>query len=592
MTLTRQETFARLAKAEKAGDTAEYKAILEAAVVEFQDDPVIVAQHARLLYMSGEKDRAAKQFVRAVNLTRGQYHVRMAICDTIYEVGLQKLASQCLPKLADVETVNESFARIKILRSQKDKVSVGKCCDHLVRTATMTSDQWKQISGLAGVAGRAPAAIKAFVNSLEGRAPDSKEILNLVFLCIKNDDLDSAENWLAQAPAETKDDPNILTARAICLRKRGKTDEAVQAYRALIAVNPLANSAWQGLSELVTKEELPPLAEQIEDILAKEELSEIQQRSFQYDLGRMYERIKETDKAFAAYREANNLYKGLIAASGREYRPEKMELVRQKQLGMFADFSPEELARGSGFSAQTPIFIVGMPRSGTTLLERMLGAIPSVAMGGEDPALVNVVNEYAYEIVRRRAKPPAKMTEAVWQGLAESYWTRALVHGRHVINKLPQNFRWAGWIMKMFPDAPIIYLERDPMDIGWSIYKRPMLPDFNFAVDQEFLAHAIKECREYIAGWSSQAPDRILRVRFEDLVSDPEANSRRIVDFCGLEWTPACLEPEKLDTPTFTISEQQVRAPINQKGIGRWQAYSEHLKPMAAKLKEYGVTEG
>lgn len=584
----RQIALKKISQAQRAKDPAAVRAAFVAALQEMPEDPVVLAKWAEYQFDQGEKPVARKAMLKAFSLVpAGEHRLKIAMCDKMFCMDFHVEAFKLLPPIVPEERALDTLARIKILRHHKDDIGVRKACEHLIAHAKLPLNRWSQISALALASGHPAAAVQAFKKSIRKTGAKPEQLNRLVALHIENDDLESAWEVLETAPEDVRQQPTMLAAMAQCQRKRGNKAAAIDAYRRLLEHTPTHTAAWNGLADLSEKSDLPALIAQCQKVLKDESIADMEAMLVWFALARMQDRLQQAKDAFNSFQTANDLMHAFYVAENRAYNPERMERVRAR----LTEWFPPDLfgPRKADDNRDQPIFVVGMPRSGTSLLERILASMPGVKAGGESKALARVASEHHQEALRGAAPRPNGLAPETWQSFSESYWDITRVHGRFVTDKLPQNYRNLGWGMKMFPAAPIIYLKRDPRDIGWSLYKRAFRSTFSYSVKQEAIAHAIKECEAYMDHWRRVAPDRILTVQFEELVQNPEAVTREIAAFCGLEWTQACLSPEKLDVPTFTISEQQVREPINAKGLGRWKDYEDYLQPMIRALDSYGL---
>lgn len=244
--------------------------------------------------------------------------------------------------------------------------------------------------------------------------------------------------------------------------------------------------------------------------------------------------------------------------------------------------------RSSPGKENTPIFIVGMPRSGTSLLERMLGILDGVEMGGESFALGHLASRYFSDLAQYARAFPHRLTPEEWGAFADEYWSLSRARAAFVTDKMPTNYFYIGLAMKMFPHAPILHLKRDPMDVCWSIYRRRFQNAYGYACNFEKLAHAYLMSDQMMDFWKERAPGRIMTVQYETLAADPENTSKKIAEFCGLEWHEKCLATHEVDAATFTFSDTQVRKPISTKGIGQWREYEAYLGPLKQALEERG----
>ena len=246
---------------------------------------------------------------------------------------------------------------------------------------------------------------------------------------------------------------------------------------------------------------------------------------------------------------------------------------------------PLKSSSGNDVTA-SPIFIVGMPRSGTTLVERILGCLDDVVVGGESEAVEVISTQHYWSLEQGRAVPPRKLQTDSWDSFANEYWRRSTKTGCRLTDKMPHNFWHLGFVRSMFPAAPIIYMRRDPRDVCLSIYTRMFADGHRYACDLEWLGHYYSMSISMMEHWKAVYGDRILEVIYEDLVADPTEQTRDIAAFCDLQWDPACLEFHKQETASFTFSELQVREPINTKGIGAWRNYETQLSPLFDALRK------
>ncbi len=249
-----------------------------------------------------------------------------------------------------------------------------------------------------------------------------------------------------------------------------------------------------------------------------------------------------------------------------------------------------------GFDCADPIFIIGMPRTGTTLVERILGSHSQVCAAGE-------LNDFALELVRLGRQlpgpPPASRLDFVaatarldFRELGAGYVarTRALRDDRpFFIDKLPFNFLYAGLIHLALPRARIINLRRHPMDTCYAVYKQLFKDAYPFSYDLDDLGRYYIAYDELMRHWNSVMPGVIHTVAYEALVSDLEGETRRLLEHCGLAWEDACLHFHRNSRASTTASAVQVRQPIYDTSIGKWRHYARQLEPLRASLERAGI---
>ncbi len=311
-----------------------------------------------------------------------------------------------------------------------------------------------------------------------------------------------------------------------------------------------------------------------------------------FALAKELEDLGQAEKSFAALSEGAALKRQSItydAASERAsidgIRAEYTQQVMQADL--------------PGHGEEGAIFIVGMPRTGTTLLERMLGRHSNVGSAGE---LLDFGQLLAAACRKSQAANPGTgMVEASrkidFAALGRDYMAcaREAAGGSQVfIDKMPVNYIYCGLIRKALPNARIIHLVRDPMDSCYAIYKTLFNQAYHFSYDFYELADYYTTYHRTMRHWHDVMPGAILDVHYEQLVTDTEAQARRILAWCGLEWQDAVLSPSHNDTPSTTASAAQVREPVYTSSMQKWRRYQDGLTPLMDRLVEAGIvdTEG
>jgi tetratricopeptide (TPR) repeat protein len=302
-----------------------------------------------------------------------------------------------------------------------------------------------------------------------------------------------------------------------------------------------------------------------------------------FALGRLLDESGRYDEAFQRYSMANQLVRANWPANGDRF---DAKAFARSVDGLIASNTAQFLAEdpGDGNMSELPVFIVGMPRSGTTLVEQICASHPRVYGAGELDAIARI----SWELVRNRAKRNGQM--AIGRRLADGHIVRLHRLGRgalRVVDKMPDNMLLVGLIARLFPRARIIYCSRDPRDTALScffqVFSQGAQP---FSYD---LADCGSRCRDISrlgAHWLGLRPWHMIEVNYEKLVADLEGQSRRLIEFLGLDWDPACLEFHRTERTVATVSHWQVRQPIYSSSIGRWRYYEKHLGPLFAALND------
>lgn len=369
----------------------------------------------------------------------------------------------------------------------------------------------------------------------------------------------------------------------------GRVDEALELFRRVSGIAPL-----QGWSQLIHAREVPDdpaVLEQIEQAARQPGLEGPVRSSLLFLLSMAHDRLKNYDRAFAAATQANEAVRALLRYSPARHRVEVDRIM--------ARFSPEFIATRSnwGNPSEVPVFIVGMPRSGTTLAEQILAGHSQVHGAGElslSGDLVTRFNLWEQKLGSGWTYPEclADLTPAKARQLAD-HWLVQLrerdSQARYVVDKLPHNFEHIGLIKLLFPNARVLSCLREPRDVAVSNFMTDYAAKFGgmgFAYDLAWIGEQLVDHRRLMDHWQALFPDSILEVGYEDTVTDTEAQARRMLAFLGLEWEPAVLEFQSVDRPVKTASSWQVRQPVYTTSKARWRNYADHLLPLEAALAD------
>ncbi|MEN1929718.1 sulfotransferase [Luteimonas sp. MJ250] len=251
-------------------------------------------------------------------------------------------------------------------------------------------------------------------------------------------------------------------------------------------------------------------------------------------------------------------------------------------------------APARGHAGAAPIFIVGMPRTGTTLVERMLVHGGSVRSAGEPLDLGNLIGAHAREALQARPQlTPAEASLHIdFEALGRDYarGVSEAAGAERFIDKMPANYMYCGLIRRALPEARIIHLQRDPLDSCHAVYKTLFFSAYHFSYDLDELARYYIAYRQTMAHWHEVMPGTILDVRYEDLVADPDGQARRILEWCGLPWDPETRYGQAPARAAFTTaSAAQVRAPVHARSVGGAQRHRKRLEPLVRRLAEAGI---
>ncbi|MEA3180218.1 MAG: hypothetical protein QOI59_3741 [Gammaproteobacteria bacterium] len=356
-------------------------------------------------------------------------------------------------------------------------------------------------------------------------------------------------------------------------RSAGRFAAAEQMFRRALEVDSNLVSAWVGLagSRRMASTDAQWIA--AGETIAVNTTTATDEAAIRFAMGKCFDDLGQYPQAFEQYQRANELLKPLaFPFEERVYAEFVNDLKRV--------YTPQSIAsaKATGSSSTRPVFVVGMPRSGTSLVEQILAAHPAVAGGGELDFWTNVLSGDE-EQIRRQLLP-----EATRQKLATDYLQ--ILRSRHpdagyVVDKAPRNADIVGLIHTVFPDARFIYMRRDPRDTCLSCFFQNFPAAHNYKFDLNDLASYYREHARLVAHWRKVLPPgTMLDVPYEELVADQETWTRRIVAFIGLEWDERCLRFEENPRPVVTSSSWQVRQRMYGDSVKRWRHYSKFVGPL------------
>ncbi|MEM1110672.1 MAG: sulfotransferase [Pseudomonadota bacterium] len=409
-------------------------------------------------------------------------------------------------------------------------------------------------------------------------------------------DLGAAHRCFERATAQAADTPHFVFNLGTSLRAVGQIEASEAAFERVLALKPHDWDAHLAISTLRQQTRDHNHLDRLGAALARTKSEPTAQVKLRYALAKEYEDLGEYASAFEHL------------ASGASLRRQHSHYDVASDLNAMATirevFTAEVLAAaGAGCDSGEPLFILGLPRTGSTLCERILGAHSAVQSCGE-------LQQFAVELVKlargTAAKPgvskheprgdklelikrsPGLSMEALGQRYIDS--TRPLTgEHAHFIDKMPLNFLYIGLISMALPGARIIHLKRGAMDSCYAIFKTYFQQTYPYSYDLEDLGRYYLAYRDLMAHWEQALPGKIIHVDYEALVADQEGVTRALLADCGLEWQAQCLDFHEVEQPTATASATQVRQRMSSGSVGKWRHYEEQLEPLARMLTEGGV---
>jgi len=505
------------------------------------DDPAVLSNLANALYLAERVEEAEPLFRRALEIRPGHLESHYGLGHVLAAMGLHEEAIVCYKRAAQIDPNNYNvwYGFGKACQNT-GRLEQAEAC--FQRALQLTEEPLEGLCALARVAraqGRHDEALAHLDAALE-HEPDSIVVLvEQADLYQRMGDRQRAYDRIRQILDAEIVTALIVTIYAFICRHFNECDEVVR------------------LGEL---------------LLAQEGLGRSDQIALHFAVGAALNDLEEYDAAFDHYRQGNDL---------TPHRFDR-EAHRAELDGLVAGYSDEAVPRMARASnrAEQPVFIVGMPRSGTSLVEQILASHPRVFGAGERADINVISGQLTRRLGRQYHEAVTSVETALLDELAEAHLHHlAELSGAadRVTDKMPQNFEKLGLIAQLFPAARVIHCTRDPRDTCLSIYFQRFNGTHTYAWELEDLAYYYKEYERLMAHWREVLPIEMIEVSYEAVVADLEGEAWRMVEFLGLEWDERCLRFHETERPVATASFDQVRRPIYKGSVGRWRHYERHL---------------
>ena len=379
----------------------------------------------------------------------------------------------------------------------------------------------------------------------------------------------------------------VLSEIGGVLQSTGRIDKSVAAFEESLKINPSQPSVWLALARLISTRQY-----EFSETQLKQMTTMLQQSSSDKDCARVafslashFDRVGDSDHAFELWRMGNECSQRFLGQQGHSYNPD----VRTQRINRRKKVFSQEFVRSLKpvSDSRRPIVVVGMPRSGTSLVEQILASHPNVAAGGELSYWSDVVETHL------GVKDPSEQASVItteWRTSAAEGYDRLLLSissdADRVVDKMPGNYMHVGLIATALPNATVIHCQRDPRDTCLSCYSQ-LFDDPQLQLSTSDLLWLAQQYQDYaglMRHWNAVLPGRIVEIRYEQLVQCPETEVRRLLEQCGLSWSAECLNFHSSQKTVHTASVVQVRQPFYKSSQGRWVRSKTHLQPLIDKL--------
>jgi tetratricopeptide (TPR) repeat protein len=544
---------------------------------------------ARQLHQAGDLAGAAVLYERIVELEPADAEV----------LGLLGLACHQLGRLADAQIW---YARALAIRPEDAELhfrlglvfasleradEAADCFREAVRLRPDSPEAWNNLGNVLLLQTQTEQAIRCYREAVRLRPDYGEACLNLGRALRENDQLSEGLVWYREAVRLRPEHAKARNNLAAALLEVGELAEAELHLRASLKHRPASPHVLCALAANGLYGASDPTMDQLRVWLADAHLPLMDASQLHATLAILLDRAGQWDESFRHCEQANRLRRELTLEAGGAFdAAEHSRLVDT----LLAVFTPAyfERARGWGSADDRPVFLVGMPRSGSSLVEQILSHHPDVAGVGELRDMPRMAMTLQEQTGTTDPYPEcvAGLDAALARTLAERYLAR--VHGlvgdaRRITDKLLENFMHLGLIATLLPRARVIHCRRDPLDTCVSCFFQ-VFQGMNFTSALGDLARYYKDYERLMAHWRQVLPLPVLDVVYEELVGDPAGVSRRMIGFCGLPWDERCLRFHENPRAVRTVSKLQVRRPIYSSSVGRWRRYSAHLSPLRQAL--------
>lgn len=565
----------------------------DAAAAHYRQAIALAPNYAEAHSNLGNALRAQKKYDEALPAYQRALQLRPNYADAISNMGT---ALREMGRAAEAEAAYRQALAIKpddpniinnLALSLKEAERLEEADALLTRSLSLDPSNAKTLTYLAlvNLARKRTAKAERTARQALALIPDDPDAVNAFGLVrYEQENLDEALALFRRAVALKPTFADAHNNIGNLLKEAGKLDEACEAYERVLKLDPNEAAYYVNFSDAKRFVAGDPHLATMEELARRSTLSETAQYQLDFALAKAYDDIGRFDEAFARMHRANII------------KRRRLVYDEAQMLGLFdrirAAFDQDLFEARSGVAcpSELPIFVIGMPRSGTTLIEQILASHPAIHGAGE-------LSDFD-ELAKRMSDAPGNafrhpedtrlIAPVHLRELGEAYLARQRERApgaERVTDKMPANFLYAGLIHLALPRARIIHVLRDPRDTCLSCYSKLFTAEQNFAYDLGELGRYYRKYAELMAHWRAVLPaGSMLEIRYEDVVADLEASARLLIAHCGLDWHPDCVAFHKTQRPIRTASASQVRRPIYRTSEGRWRAYEDHLGPLLAEL--------
>ena len=541
----------------------------------------------------GDLHGAAAALERAVALKPDHPGLALLLAGAAYETGQYDLSASALDKFEKVAPGRPEALRLRthLARKRNEWDAVVDLASRWLANDPAADEARVALAYAHAQHDDYHAAVEVYRPLVPRRPAEADHAATFARYLLWSRDFEAAEQFYREALTSQPDHAGAAAGLARLSIFRGRFAEAADFARKAIEADPTNVDAYAQLVLADPMQFSGADLDRLQSVASDSGMEEESRAVAWFTIGDIHHRRSEHDRAFDAWKRANALKQGAAAQSEKwRYDADATERVVDRLIASF-DSIPLSILPSAG-NAPKPIFIVGMPRSGTTLLDSALGGHADISSGGELPAMPSLLTrflDWADQAQWRGGVIPASIAQQMRDSYLRQYADYKIAPAPFVTDKNPLNFLSVGLIRHLFPDAPIIHIRRNPMETGFSIFRKNFTKSWRFTTGLEDIGHYYGQYARMMEHWSSVLGDGMASVQYERLVADFEGELRRLLAYAGLEWDPNCLSYFERESVVTTLSSAQVRRPPSRDLMSSTAPYFHALQPLREALERAGV---
>jgi tetratricopeptide (TPR) repeat protein len=562
----------------------------EVAVERYQQILEIIPDHAQthfslgvVLEELGSTERAIEHYKKSISITANNAAAHSHLADACsklqrWEEAIKAYQQVLLIQADDVGTM------IKLGQAFTEAKLVPESILMYEQALTLLPDNalaHRRLGASLLIMGQVKKAIGCFNQALNLRPEYFAVQIALALALRQSGRAEEALVLLEEAIRLNPDDDEVHINLALTLKQLGQTEPAIERLEQLLEIRPTCGRAYYHISVIKPEQEQIPV---VKKLISDPELPNGEAIFCHFALGNIFDSGKFFDQAFEHFLRANTLQRETFTYDAGENTQYVDSLIDVYSKDFF------QVKNQFGSASQIPVFIVGMPRSGTTLVEQILSSHDLVHGAGEIRACPAINYSIAHQL--SYAKPNPECMSLIDRKMVEecsARYLQELTHhcptAEHITDKEPGNFFLIGLIKTLFPHARIIHCHRNPLDTCISVFFH-YFTAFQSSFELTELGQFYRDYQRLMTHWENLFPGEIFTVRYEELVVDQERVSKRMIDYLGLEWDEKCLDFHNNERTVMTPSNLQVRQPMYKNSVNRWKHYEKYLQPLIEVLQQ------